>query len=250
MTDVDVHSLVGAYVLDAVDDIERAAFERHLAGCPACAQEAAELREVAARLGDASWSVPPPRMRAEVMARVGRTRQQTAETRGGRQVRETPRWRRFAAAAVAAGLLASGAAAATYAIQEQRVRDARNTAAAEAAAAAEAQRIRAVLAAPDAAVRQATLATGGRVTVVSSAAADAGVVLLAGATPVPADRTYQLWLLDEATPRPAGLLGATGNGTLLVGGVRGMSTLAMTIEPAAGSLTPTTLPPVAAVPLT
>jgi anti-sigma factor RsiW len=241
----DIHSLVGAYVLDAVDDGERAAFEHHLAECRSCAHDAAELREAAARLTDVTWSVPPPRMRAAVMARIARTRQQPAGFPGSREVRQAPRWPRLAAAAVAAGVLASGAAAATYAVQEQRVRDARTSAAADRG---DAQRIQAVLAAPDAELRQSTLTGGGRVTVVSSATADAGVVLLADAAPVPADRTYQLWLLDGATQRPAGLLGASGGGTVLIDGVRGMNAVAMTVEPATGSTTPT-LPTVANVPL-
>ena len=33
----DIHTLSGAYALDAVDDIERVAFARHLTECPACA---------------------------------------------------------------------------------------------------------------------------------------------------------------------------------------------------------------------
>ena len=242
---IDVHSLVGAYVLDAVDDVERAAFDRHLTGCPSCAQDAAELRAAAARMADVTWSVPPPRMRTEVMARMGRTRQQPAASVRGRQGREVPRWRKLTAAAVAAGFLASGAAAATYAVQEQRVRDARISAAAEHG---DAERIQVLLAAPDAALRQATLTSGGRVIIVSSATADAGVVLLADAAPVSADRTYQLWLLNGATPRPAGLLGATGAGTVLIDGIRGMNALAVTVEPATGSTTPT-LPSAASVPL-
>ena len=32
----DIHALVGAYAVDALDDVERAAFERHLAECAAC----------------------------------------------------------------------------------------------------------------------------------------------------------------------------------------------------------------------
>ncbi|HEY0001241.1 MAG TPA: anti-sigma factor [Actinoplanes sp.] len=241
----DIHSLVGAYALDALDDVERAAFARHLTECPACAQDAAELAEAAARLADATWSVPPPRMRTEVMTRIGRTRQQPPGSARGRQVRQAPRWRRLAAGAVAAGFLASGAAVATYAVQEQRVRDARIAAAAEQG---DAERIQAVLAAPDAALRQGALTGGGRVTVVSSATTDAGVVLLAGAAPVPADRVYQLWLLGGATPRPAGVLGATGGGTVLIKGVRGMDAVAVTVEPAVGSTTPT-LPTVVRVPL-
>ncbi len=32
----DIHHLTGAYALDAVDDIERARFEQHLAECEDC----------------------------------------------------------------------------------------------------------------------------------------------------------------------------------------------------------------------
>jgi methionine-rich copper-binding protein CopC len=40
----DAHTLVGAYVVDALDDIERARFERRLATCPACDSDVADLR--------------------------------------------------------------------------------------------------------------------------------------------------------------------------------------------------------------
>lgn len=46
----DVHSLVGAYVLDALGDGERAAFDRHLSGCVTCRAEADELFGVTVRL--------------------------------------------------------------------------------------------------------------------------------------------------------------------------------------------------------
>ncbi len=70
----DIHSLVGAFALDAVDDLERAAVDRHLRECDACRIEVAELREAAARLADGAWSVPPPRLRENVLAAVATTR--------------------------------------------------------------------------------------------------------------------------------------------------------------------------------
>src|SRR5918999_1118607 len=54
----DIHALSGAYAVDAVDDIERASFERHLAECPSCRAEVASLRETSAALagvGAAVW---------------------------------------------------------------------------------------------------------------------------------------------------------------------------------------------------
>ncbi|MGA8115948.1 MAG: zf-HC2 domain-containing protein, partial [Actinocatenispora sp.] len=58
--DTEVHTLIGPYALDAVTDIERAAVERHLATCPTCRAEVAELSATAARLGAATVTSPPP----------------------------------------------------------------------------------------------------------------------------------------------------------------------------------------------
>jgi anti-sigma-K factor RskA len=66
----DIHSLVGAYAVDAVDDHERAAFERHLAECPECRAEVAELRETAARLSLGTQVTPPTTLRDSVLAGI------------------------------------------------------------------------------------------------------------------------------------------------------------------------------------
>jgi len=70
----DIHSLVGAYALDALDDGERAAFEQHLAECPECRAEVASLREAAHDLSLLSPSAPPVEMRDAVLARIGTIR--------------------------------------------------------------------------------------------------------------------------------------------------------------------------------
>lgn len=46
----EIAELLGAYALDAVEPDERDAIEAHLAGCPQCAAEVADHREVAAML--------------------------------------------------------------------------------------------------------------------------------------------------------------------------------------------------------
>lgn len=58
MTTPDIHTLVGAYVLDAVDDTERTAFEAHLPACPACRAAVREFRATAALLGTARAREP------------------------------------------------------------------------------------------------------------------------------------------------------------------------------------------------
>jgi anti-sigma-K factor RskA len=243
MTTPDIHTLGGAYALDAVDDLERASFDRHLAECEACAIEVAEYRETVGRLGEGAWSVPPPRMREQVLARAAATPQlpPLGTRRGGAS--PVTRWRRLAAAAAVFGVLGLGTAATTYAVQEQRLSDERGTVA---AAQQRADRIQEVLAAPDAALRAGDLTGGGRVTVVVSDAEDAGVVVLADAPPPGPDRAYQLWVVDDVKPISVGLLPAgRSQATELIQGVRGRSAFAVSLEPAGGSPQPSTTPLVA-----
>ncbi|MEV0943078.1 anti-sigma factor [Micromonospora wenchangensis] len=239
----DIHGLAGAYVLDAVDDVERAAFGRHLRDCETCGVEVAELREAIARLADPTWSVPPPALRDAVLAEISRTPQERPG-RGGRDGSAAgDRWRRRVAAAAAAVVLAAAAGTVTWAIQEQRVRDARTDVT---AARDEVARIGAVLAAPDAVVRTGAVPAGGRVTVVASAGRDEGVALLSGLAVPVAGRVYQLWLIEGGTATSAGLLPAgRGAATVLLDGVRGKVTFGVTEEPAGGSSAPTTTPLVA-----
>ena len=58
LSHAELRELLGAYALDAVDDDERQAVERHLETCPSCRTEVGEHREVAALLA-AGW-VPAP----------------------------------------------------------------------------------------------------------------------------------------------------------------------------------------------
>ncbi len=242
MTSPDIHALGGAYALDAVDDLERVAFDRHLAECEACTIEVAEYRETATRLAEGSWSVPPPRMREQVLARAAATPQ--VPPNGHRRGVASPvtRWRRIAAAAAVVGVLGIGAAATTYAVQEQRLDDQRT---AVAPPQQQADRVQAVPAAPDAALQAGDLAGGGRVTVVVSdtrgrRGRGAGRRTAAGAGPgLPA-------LARPRGQRHAGLGGPAAGGpdgaTELIQGVRRGAAFAVSLEPAGGSPAPSTTP--------
>jgi anti-sigma-K factor RskA len=247
MTTTDIHALVGAYALDAVDDLERVAFERHLADCDACQIEADELRETATRLADSTWSVPPPRLRGEVLTAIGRTRQLTpaAPARRDKDAGAVSKWRRFTAGAAAAAILATGAGAATWAVQEQRVREqggiATDAQSQAAAARAQQARIQAVLASADLVVRTAPMAGGGKVTVASSATQAASVVAIRADTAPGSNRVFQMWTIrGTGNPLNAGLLqpGAAG-GVQVVDAVPGNDVFAVSVEPATGSLQPT-----------
>jgi anti-sigma factor RsiW len=71
----DLHLLTGVYAVDALTDAEVAEFEKHLARCASCAEEARGLRETAARLAMATAVAPPPWMCEQVLAAAARTRQ-------------------------------------------------------------------------------------------------------------------------------------------------------------------------------
>ena len=79
---MNLHALTGAYVLDALDAEERAAFEAHLPGCPDCRGEVASLREAATTMAVADAVAPPPEMRDAVRARIARTPQLPPQVAG------------------------------------------------------------------------------------------------------------------------------------------------------------------------
>ncbi|WIM99667.1 anti-sigma factor [Actinoplanes oblitus] len=229
----DIHSLIGAYALDAVDDLERAAVDRHLRECDDCRVEAAELREAAARLADGAWSVPPPRMRDNVLAVVATTRQVPVETpRRPRRAYRT-RW----VAAAAAVLAAAGAGTAVFAFQEHRVRDEHT--AAEAARDREAE-VRTILAAPDVVLRVQPLSSGGKVTVAYSRLRDSAVILMAADAPPADGRVFQLWTVRGGKAVSEDVL-AAGQTTAvkILYGVQPVSVVGVSVEPPGGSPAPT-----------
>lgn len=246
----DVHTLVGAWALDAVDADERARVERHLDACVSCAQEAAELRETVARLADVTVAEPPARLRESVLAQVRRTRQEApaarqgeapapgpvaGSRRGPHRSRRSPRLRLALGAAALAVAAAFAGVFATWALMQQP--------------AGEGERIAAVLEAADAEVAYQEAEGGGRVTVITSAALDQGVVVVSDLAAPGPDRSYQVWLVDEAGQVSAGVMDAgDASATMLVEGLGDTLLVGVTNEPAGGSAEPT-LPMVADVAL-
>jgi anti-sigma-K factor RskA len=66
----DIHDLVGAYCVDALEPAEHAAFEAHLPGCPDCREEVAANREALAALAGAHPVLPPAGIVDAVLAEV------------------------------------------------------------------------------------------------------------------------------------------------------------------------------------
>lgn len=243
MNTADLHTLTGAYALGALSDAEAEEFARHLAQCPACAQEVRELRETAARLALAVAEVPPAGLRDRVMAALPEVRQLPPEAADVTLLPQSrrSRWRGLPAL-VAAACLAAAAVATGVAVDARHQADqARaDTARAQQQAAA----VSAVAAAPDAAFRTGALTGGGTATVVSSARLGKAAVIYHGLPELPDSRVYQLWFSRGGTMVSAGLL-ATGRPTgsaLLDGGTAGADAVGVTAEPPGGSATPTSTP--------
>ncbi len=74
MTD-EIHELSGAYAVDALDDVERARFERHLAGCSACRDEVESLGVAATELSSVTQMAPPASLRGSVLSSITSVRQ-------------------------------------------------------------------------------------------------------------------------------------------------------------------------------
>ncbi|EXG81115.1 anti-sigma factor [Cryptosporangium arvum] len=226
-----VDQLLGAYALDAMDDVERAAVERHLRTCPTCAAEAAELTATTARLGAAAVTTPPPHLRARVLGAAQRTAQHHRAAR-----RPAPRRRRGAAAAAAAVVLVSSVGG-TWWAQENRITHER---ARVIAAEQESADIRAVLTASDAEFRVAANLPSGHLAAVYSSSHRAAVVTFADLGDVPAGKTYQFWRLIGQNPRSLGALPeGTRRGSLIVHDLNGTDQIAVSIENAGGAPVPT-----------
>lgn len=97
---------IGAYLLGALTELERQAFERHMAGCSECQEELERLRPAAEVLpGSVEQVQPPARLKASLMEVV--EREAEAERQAERKPAPSRRPRRLflRPALVAAGLL-------------------------------------------------------------------------------------------------------------------------------------------------
>jgi anti-sigma-K factor RskA len=229
--DEHVHTLTGAYALDALDDLERARVERHLERCADCAAEVRSFTETAGRLGTGATAAPPVGLRERVLAEAARTRQLPPETPAtpdaGRRAAPA-RWLAVAAAALLVLSVGLGAVAWNEHRQAEQARLA-------AAAMTE------VVADPDRAVMDTDFA-GGHGTVVASG--DRVVLVGDGVSAPPSGHGYQLWFIGESGPRPSVMLQPAGDGRYWADatGMRPGDTMAVTVEPAGGSREPTTDP--------
>ena len=239
--DEDLHTLAGAYVLDAVSDDERARFAQHLAGCAQCRDEVNELREAAARLGTAQAVQPRPELREPTIRAAYRTGQvgpviaeneptHLPATRPGAGRKRAIRGLAAAAAVAVAAAIGIG----THYVDMQRKHPG-----------AAIHTVADVLRAPDAVMRTAPVGSGGMAIVVCSRHERMAVFMAHGLRRPPPAKRYELWLMGPRGERPAGMLTIRPKGMAgpaLIAGLSNGDMVGLTIEPDSGSARPTSPP--------
>jgi anti-sigma-K factor RskA len=242
----DVHTLTGAYSLDALDDTERQEFERHLAECPECTQEVAELRLTANRLGAAVAETPPDRLRQRVLAEISRVRQDSPTglrvvgSDGSARRRAPRRWVVGLTSVAAAVALAAAATFGVVALHARQQLDSTQSALAQASS--RYQPLAQVLGAPDLRSTSANAPSGGNATAMVSKQLNEAVVMAFNMPNPPAGHAFQAWAIGSGhDPRSLGLVTPGGGNTsqpVVVKGLAGTQKIGVTVEPAGGSKTP------------
>lgn len=239
--DHNPHTLAGAYVLDAVTDEERSRFAAHLADCVGCRGEVDELREAASRLGTAHAVRPRPELKVRAIRGACNTGQlapvlpengpkpPAGDRAASRWARRKPILLTAAAAALVAAAIGIGTHYAD--MQGQHGQPARTA--------------DAVLTAPDAVMRTAPVSSGGMAVVVTSRHEHMAVFIAHGLAALPHAMRYEIWLMGPGGERPAGILSVHRKdmaGPQLITGMTSHDMVALTVEPASGSLHPTSEP--------
>ena len=218
MTHEEIRSLLPGYAVGALEPEEAREVRSHLRGCDTCRKELAGYERVEDALALSAAPVQPPAALEERLMRAARA------LRPRRRFIRNPGL--AAAAAVVIAVLAAGNVA-------QWVRS------------------------PDFRARTTGLLTIQLVgvgatrdaygTIIVETGENEGVLAVRGLPRLDPSQRYQLWLRRDGERKSGGLfaVGDDGYGSLLIkvpGGFRGFSSFGITVEPAEGSLTPTTPP--------
>ncbi|MFC8303594.1 anti-sigma factor domain-containing protein [Specibacter sp. NPDC057265] len=273
MMEKQLHLLTGSYALNSLTDDERSDFERSALFDPQTLEEVRSLSETASLLAYATPAeAPPEALKANVMAAIRNTRQlpassvvrdiSSARKQGARErgagtaagaaggSAQNRRWVP-ALSAAAALLLFGGVGAGSWVAGQNSVsNDPQQQVALEQMQeqlnqTEENQKtMLAIMSAADTKIATTPLAGGVTVTVASSEAANRAAVMVNEMPELPADKSYELWLISAAGAVPAGLMGGTEQPALqILEGQLGAAThVGITVEPAGGSDEPTTTP--------
>jgi anti-sigma-K factor RskA len=197
---------VGAYLLGALTDLERQAFERHLAGCPRCQQEVEDLRlAVEALPRSVPQLEPAPRLKRSLMQTVEREAAERAGAAARPPLRQRlaarlprlPAMRPAVAWASAAVVLGVGVATG-FALSGALSGDDTRTVAAT--------------------VDRARLPSAGGSLAVEDDGEDGAILRVNGMPSLRKERVYQAWVQREGrvVPQPTFEVGPDGSGAVAV----------------------------------
>jgi hypothetical protein len=260
MSHEEASELLGAYALDAVDGDEFTDLEEHLASCPRCQSELDTLREVAGAIGNSVepvpeglWSSiagrlpedgrdaePPPMPALDSSTRSPFRAPSSGRTRRTRSVVALLGAGAAAAIAVAAVLgidlirsqnHVSNLQSSVSGLQSSvsRLQDQANRSPVDAALRDPASTIVNLESSSGTQLARFVIAPGGH-----------GYLVSSDLPALSSGQTYQLWGIRGSTPISLGLLGASPhNAAFTVAGAPFTSKLAVTAEPAGGTVAPT-----------
>jgi anti-sigma-K factor RskA len=217
----EVHALTAGYALDALDEADEREYEAHLRGCESCRDELAAFTDTATALAYAvDAPAPPPALRERILESARAERAVVVPFRPRRRVSYALGAVAAAAAALAIGLGVWGNSLSGEldALEDET----------------------AILADPNA--RSADL-TGADGRLVVSESGDA-VLVVAGLERAPSGKDYEIWVIEDAAPRPAGLFDAAKSGDVvhLRERVPQGAVVAVTLEPDGGVDSPSGTP--------
>jgi anti-sigma-K factor RskA len=220
-----------AFVLGALPDEERREFEGYLEAHPEQQAEIDELGAVAGLLAlSPQEQEPPPELRRSIMAVVEAEAQRPRAGSGRARMREFPGVRTLALGAAA--LLVVGLFSWNMLLQAQ-IQDLQSQARSPQAPADG----RLVALEGSGAARQARV----EVMILHN---DRAVLMAEDMPPVPEDKTFQIWVIENDVPKPGGLFETREEWVVTSVGIPldGADTIAVTVEPDGGSPQPTTDP--------
>jgi len=209
---------VAAYLLGALDEDERGAFEVHLRECAICREDAERLAVAVHALPEGVEQLdPPPELKRRLMAEVGAQ----AELMDAARPAKRPARRRAWLVVPAAAAVLAAAVLAGYAIRGGG--PGRHVTAAQ-------------VTVPGATAKVVT--QGG-----------AATLEVSGMPAPPAGKVYEVWIQRAGPPEPTSSLfdvARGGRASVRVPSLRGVRKVLVTAEPAGGSQHPTSAPVIAA----
>ena len=241
MTDRDhtsYHEEIGAYLLGALTDLERQAFEHHMANCSQCRDEVEQLRPAAAALPRSVEQVePPPSLKTSLMEVVEREARDTAgESAAAPARRRTPLRERLRLPSLRPALAVGGLAlvlglAAGFGVAQLGGEDGARTI----AATADESRL--------------PMASGSLQ--VEGDGENGAILRVNGMSELDEAQVYQAWVQRDGTvvPQPTFEVGPDGGGAVAVtDDLSGAQAVLVTREPRGGSRAPSEQP-ILSVPL-